>query len=541
MRRLLFLFILTVVVVASGACVRKGPSSSTTGDAAMQRQAFGEKGVSLSGAADSQSQAERELTEAELPLVADDAPLSLQEQQALESEVDIYFDLDDQERKEVQLHFKRYTHDYRKTFTIWLKRAEQYLPYVRSVFRERGLPEELIYLPFVESGFNARAYSRAGAAGMWQFMPFTGRKFGLPYDWWIDVRRDPYKATHAAADYLSRLHGMFGDWYLALAAYNAGEGKIGRAVRATGTEDFFELAEKSRKLKRRARLMAETRHYVPKFLAMIKIMRNLESLGFEPVNWNAAPDLVELQVKGGTDLLALTKAAGLEWREFHEHNRAFRRYVSPPDRESTIYLPRSYEAKAAKFLARPDSVPYAGYRLYKVRSGDSWHRIGRKYGVPVAVLKKVNKRSSNLIKPGQRIVVPRSGRTLAVASPAEKTRRIARTRANYTVRKGDNLYDLGKRFGVSVRTLQRANGLNSRGFLRVGQRLYVPDQGKTASLESKRQAEQVRKTVYRVRNGDSVWTIARKFGVSHLDLLKWNKLSRRSLIHPGDTLRVSAP
>ena len=158
------------------------------------------------------------------------------------------------------------------------------------------------------------------------------------------------------------------------------------------------------------------------------------------------------------------------------------------------------------------------------------------------MLKKVNKRRSNLIKPGQRVVVPRSGRSLAVASPVEKTRRIARTRANYTVRKGDNLYDLGKRFGVSVRTLQRANGLNSRGFLRIGQRLYVPDQGKTASLESKRQAEQVRKIVhYRVRNGDSVWTIARKFGVSHLDLLKWNKLRRRSLIHPGDTLRVSAP
>ncbi|MBG0778143.1 MAG: LysM peptidoglycan-binding domain-containing protein [Desulfovibrionaceae bacterium] len=545
----------------------------------------------------------------DLPVADDATPLTPQEQQALDSQTEIHFTLDDQERNEVQLHFKYFTHRNRKTFERWLKRAEPYLPYVKRVLSERGLPEELAYLPFVESGYNARAYSRAGAAGMWQFMPYTGRKYGLQRDWWIDERRDPFKATKAAADYLEELYGMFDDWYLALAAYNAGEGKIKRALDATNCDNFFDLTEKNHTLRRRARLKSETRNYVPKFLAVLKILRNLESLGFEPLDLTREPDLEPVAVKGGTDLLALARATDQDWNIFVEHNRAFRRYVSPPDRESTIYVPAAKVAAVQQFLDKPGATPYAGYRVYKVRSGDSWYRISRNYGVPVSVLKRVNKLSSNLLKPGQQVVVPKSGSAAAVNEPEEQTRRYAAQRGNYIVRRGDTLSEIGKNFGVSVSTLMRANGIRSARSLRVGQKLYIPDQSPTQTALSRKKAEQIKEAVvdsaqrdnytvrpgdtlydigsrfgvsvqdlkkannirsarllrvgqtlaipgkgntaprktttaakpqtYRVRPGDSVWTIAKKFGVAHTDILRWNNLSSRSVIRPGDTLNVS--
>ena len=170
----------------------------------------------------------------------------------------------------------------------WLKRAQRYLPHTGRFLAE-GLPEDLIYLPFAESGFNPFALSRSGASGVWQFMPGTGKHYGLTVDDWIDERRDPYASTEAAIKYLKKLYADFGDWSLALAAYNAGEGKIGRALAKTGCEDYFSLCEASDDLRE------ETKLYVPKFLALVKIAGNLEELGFEPGFSSVVP--VKVQVK----------------------------------------------------------------------------------------------------------------------------------------------------------------------------------------------------------------------------------------------------
>ena len=472
---------------------------------------------------------------------SDSGVLTPEEEKALRTSNGVYFNLDEHDTKEVQQYFGFFTHKARKTFDRWLKRSEPFLPYVRQVLSENNMPQDLAMLPFAESGYNAWAYSRAGAAGMWQFMPFTGRKFGLRVDWWIDERRDPYESTKAAVEYLQVLHNMFGDWYLALAAYNAGEGKIGRALKKTGCKDFFELTKNNHKLSRRARLRAETKNYVPKFIAISKIFKNLDELGFTNIDWNKGIQVETVKVPGGTDLLALAKACGMKWSEFHKLNPHFRRQVSPPNAVINAYLPERVMANAADYLESPNSRPFAGYKRYKIRKGDSWYRIARRYGVPVAVLKSVNNRRSNIIRPGQHIMIPGKGssKSLYASSKVRNTRRTAQSRANYRVRRGDSLWSIASRYKVSVTTLKRANGLYSSK-LKIGQKLYIPDNNARSSARSVAKAENVKQQVvkYRVRRGDNLWKIARRFGVKVSSLMKWNRLNSKSILRPGDRIKV---
>ncbi|MFV0348671.1 MAG: LysM peptidoglycan-binding domain-containing protein [Halodesulfovibrio sp.] len=471
----------------------------------------------------------------------DSSPLTAEEQEALNTRLDINIDMEDSDREIVEQYFKYFTHSRREVFERYLERAELYLPYARKVFKDKGLPDEVVYLAFVESGFNPNAYSRAGAAGMWQFMPYTGRKYGLKYDWWIDERRDPFKATHAAADYLNKLYADFGDWYLAIAAYNAGEGKIGRAMKGTGAESFFELTQMNDQLSQKAQLRQETRHYVPKFLAIVKIMRNLEKLGFKPISLDCGVELAEMRVKGGTDLLALSESCGLEWKTFSSFNPAFSRQVSPPDHDATIYLPAKSLAAASTFVASSKSRPYAGWKSYSIKSGDSWYRISRKFNVPVTVLKSVNKNSTNVLRVGQQVMIPGSGSSSAVAwdMSRAKTRSIAQKRSNYRVQTGDTLSAISRETGVSVQTLMEANGLTAKSVLKIGQKLYVPDNSFKKTVASRKQAEEVKKSiVYSVRRGESLWSIARKFGVSHQDVMRWNQLDKQSQLHPGDQIKL---
>ena len=482
-----------------------------------------------------------EVVDVQVPPADDAEPLSSEEIEALETRLNIDIEMDESDRKVVEQYFKYFTHRGRKTFQRYLARCGMLLPHATEIFKEKGLPEEIVYLAFVESGFNAKAYSRVGAAGVWQFMPYTGRVYGLHQNWWIDERRDPYKSASAAADYLLKLYNDFGDWYLAIAAYNAGEGKIGRAIKKTGAESFFELTQKNHKLSRRARLRKETKHYVPKFLAVVKIMRNLEKLGFEPVNEIPCENVTPIQVKGGTDLLALSNDLDLKWRAFSDMNTAFRRQVSPPDYVSTVYVPSNKAAKATAFLESDKSRPYAGWIAYKVRRGDSWYRIGRRHGVPISVLKNINNRRSNLLRPGQRLMIPGSNSTqVAWRSPRAKTRAIAQKRGNYIVQKGDTLYDISRATGVSVKTLLSANGLRSAKRLRAGNKLYIPNQSKATVAKRSSSKKSTKTVAYQVRRGESVWTIAKKFGVSYKDVLRWNRLSKRSILRPGDNLKIYA-
>lgn len=448
------------------------------------------------------------------------------EEKVLEAELGFDFFLDARETQAMENYFKMYTHTHRRTFETWLKRSEIFLPYIMQVLQERDLPVDLAYLPFAESGFNAMAYSRAGAAGLWQFMPATGRHYGLRVDWWVDERRDPYLSTHKAADYLEKLYADFNDWYLALAAYNAGEGRVSRAMTRSGHDNYFDLINGPY-------LATETRNYVPKFLAILKIVHNLEELGFEPIDLEAAPRLKELELKPGTDLLALARECDLSWDQFAALNPAFRRQVSPSDSTSRVMVPAQAYEIAARFVDSPESRPYAGYQRYQVRSGDSWWRISSRSGVPVSVLKSVNNTSSNLLRVGQNVIIPASGSAGSVASASPSTQDYAQRRATYIVQRGDTLSRIARDFNVNLNTLMASNGISDPRSLRAGQRLYVPGPTQAAARDSGD-----RQINYQVRSGDTLWAIARHFGVKASDLQRWNNLSANQIIRPGDNLRV---
>lgn len=474
-------------------------------------------------------------------LVGHRSPLTAAERRALESPTGVQFVLDIKETEKVEFYFHYFTHNARDRFSAWLKRAELYLPYVRDVFTSHGLPHDLIFLPFIESGYNPMAYSRAGAGGMWQFMPGTGRDHGLIFDWWIDQRRDPYLSTHAAAAYLARLYDMFNDWHLALAAYNAGHGRISRAMQRTGKDNYFDLAGVNNLLAR------ETRHYVPKFMAVLKIVQNLEELGFEQINWDRSPSLVAFEVKGGTDLAALARTCGMDWDTFRQLNPAFRRQVSPPGRKTTVYIPEDSRHIAAAFLSTAASRPYEGFGRYQVRRGDSWWTLSKRFNVPIDELKRVNDRTGNTLGIGESLMVPKSASaSVAAASQVESTvssaRELARQRANYVVQSGDTLWSLSRRFGVAVSSLAQANRLKNQHSLQVGQRLHIPRHSPGTPARAARLASQSGQVVqYRVRPGDTLWRIAQRFGVTTANLTAWNKLPRNGLIRPGDNLKIHVP
>lgn len=469
----------------------------------------------------------------------DDLPeaeaLSAEEQKILDTQISFHIGLDTEENEDVQRYFHYYTHVQRSTMTGWLKRAQLYLPHIRERFLAEGLPEDLIYLPFAESGFNPFAQSHAGACGVWQFMPRTAINYGLTVDKWVDERRDPYKSTEAAIAYLKKLYGDFGDWSLALAAYNAGEGAIGRALKKTGTEDFFSLCEASEDLKK------ETKLYVPKFLALVKVARNLEKLGFEPLDMEKRPVApVMLKAKPETDLLALAQNLGMDWKSFRELNPSFRKQEAPPARSVMVAVPGTLVAKAQDFLKRPVTQRETRYASHRVKPGDTWWGISRKYNVSVAVLQQANEASrSKTLKVGQALRIPAQGLASESDSVAD-ARKWASKRANYLVRQGDTLWSIAKQFKTDPSSLGKANGLDTSAVLRVGQKLYVPDAGSAEIKTAKASADALRPKLvnYKVRPGDSLWGIAKRFGVTPSDLLAWNKLAKNGHIRPGDRLKV---
>lgn len=335
----------------------------------------------------------KDWTEYRAALDCDGRPLTDVEMEALFSTGVIDRNLGIAEMAEVQKHFKYFVHTARPTMERFLQRKDSYYEHARKVFRERGLPEELACLAFVESGYNPVAVSRSGAVGLWQFMPATGREYGLTQDWWMDQRRDPYLATYAAADFLGGLYKKFGDWHLAIAAYNAGGGKIDRALQGTNAGSFFELLDCNSQLDQKTQLREETQNYVPRFLAMIKIIRNADKLGFTAAAPKSetvcVPHVTKFMAGPGTDLLALARSVDMSWDEFTAYNPAFRRYITPSTKTVPIYVPEHKADRAATALRNLPAG--AGWTTFTVGKGDTLSKISSRTGVPVAVLRECNR------------------------------------------------------------------------------------------------------------------------------------------------------
>lgn len=428
----------------------------------------------------------------------------------------------------------------RRAFEGWLTRAQLYLPAIKQAIRDRGLPEDLAYLPFAESGFNPWAVSRSGAMGVWQFMPFTGKKYGLDVGFWQDQRRDPHESTLAALEYLAFLHKTFGDWYLALAAYNAGEGRVGRCLAASKCDNYFDLAEQD------GYLANETRDYVPKFLAILKVVYNLEALGFAPLRDDCAPQVARLELKPGTDLKALARGAGMSWSEFSALNPAFKRSLSPPTQTTRALVPVHLEAQARSHLSGAQETGGSAGR-YVVAKGDTWARLAARHGLPEDVLRDFNPGAGARLKRGQTLTIPGlepatpSDAVVAEAQPARKARPVAG--ATHEVRKGDTLYAIAQQYELEVDDLLAANDISPRSILDVGQKIVIPGlKGPAVARGATQAALPAPKGTARVHvvgKGETLASIARANGLKPDDLRAANNMpAKASSLRVGQELRI---
>lgn len=366
--------------------------------------------------------------------------------------------------------------------TDGLTRGAPYLPMIHTVFREEGLPLDLGFVPLVESGFKTTALSRASARGVWQFMRPTGTENGLKHDWYIDERADPEKATRAAAKYLKTLHRMFGDWHLALASYNGGPGRVQRAVKRSGVDDFWDLTESSRFLPR------ETRDYVPMILAAAIIARNPGQYGFDvPDALPFATDVVT--VKGPVDLRRVAEWAGVPADDIRILNPELRRWTTPiRARDYQLRVPMGSMASVLEGYTGAAPEDAAALQWYTVRKGESLPTIARRLKVSRADLAEANYLNATArVQPGQRLVVPRapsaallasrgSGtpavESVAVAAAETESRPTEATRTVYRVRKGDTLFSIARRHGVTIENLRAWNRLKGSS-LSIGDRLQI--------------------------------------------------------------------
>jgi membrane-bound lytic murein transglycosylase D len=427
------------------------------------------------------------------------------------------------------------------------RRGARYLHHIVTEIERRNLPLELALLPVVESAFNPVAYSRSRASGLWQFIPSTGKHYGLAQNWWIDERRDVLRATDAALAYLQYLHKYFnGDWYLAIAAYNGGEGTVSRAVARNAAAgrptDFFSLD-----------LKAETRDYVPKLLAISRIVSDPAAYGlqFEPIA--NQPYFGSVDPGRQVHLGEAADMAGISRDDMFALNPAFNRMTTPPSGPHRLLLPVERVAPFAAAIAASTegeqrvaaAAPPPDTR-HHVRRGENLTSISRQYGVPVETLRQANGLRGSTIHPGDTLLipgVPASG-TAAAATVAEARPDIAAQLPErqsaaapakprvYTVRRGDTLWGVARKHGVTVPALASANGLTTRSQLTAGARLEIPGAGRAAPPgESSR-------ITYKVRSGDTLSEIAEKFSVSVHQLMTWNQLRTSMSLRAGQRIVV---
>lgn len=416
-------------------------------------------------------------------------------------------------------------------------RAEPYLYYIHSEIERRGLPSELLLLPIIESAYVPDAYSRSRAAGIWQFIPSTGRYFGLKQTWWYDGRRDIIQSTDAALDYLEKLNKHFdGDWLLALAAYNGGEGTIMRAQKRNANKglptDFWSL-----------KLRRETMEYVPKLLAVAELVRHSADYYVELWPIDNAPVVRQVDLDGQIELDVAAGLAGINRERLHQLNPGFQRWATSPDGPYHLLLPIEKADQFEKRLAQLPVNKRVRWNRHRVREFETLSHIAVKYKTRLSVIRKANRLKGNTIRVGQHLLVPQGVTKLAQLDkhdvPQDFVEPVDGKSYQHRVTEGDTYWSLSKRYGVSMTSIASWNQLNTDDPLMPGQllTLWLNTPPETIALMPPKEKQQTRSVNYSVRKGDTLYSISKRFALKIADIRRWNAL-RDSLLQPGQSLTL---
>jgi len=442
----------------------------------------------------------------------------------------------DNERIQAQIDWYSKHPDY---FIRVQKNATPYLFHIVNEVEKRGIPGELALLPIVESAYKPFAYSHGRAAGLWQFIPSTGVAFGLEQTWWHDGRRDVYASTNAALTYLTKLSKRFdNDWFLALAGYNAGGGSVSSAIRKNKRlqrdTDYWALD-----------LRKETKHYVPKLIAIAHILANAEKYNVTLLDIPNKPFFERVNTKKQIDLARAAELAEISIEELYVLNPAFNQWATNPTGPHYLLIPTAKSASfKTKLAVLPDSQRLKWVR-HKIKSGESLGQIAMRYRTTIKQIKQANPIKNHLIRAGKHLLIPTANYNDGLYASSAKMRKKSITdtsrtgyKINYYVKAGDSFWRIAKQYNVDVQRLAKWNAMAPRDTLKIGQKLVVwskrsnPNAGTHLTSTDKNQTVR-----YTVRQGDSLYLISKKFNVGINDLKRWNTLNKKYL-KPGQKLKI---
>ncbi len=438
-------------------------------------------------------------------------------------------------RVEAELNwYVRHPEYLKRVFT----RAQRYLPYIAKEIEARGLPLDLALLPVVESAYDPFAYSHGRAAGLWQIIPGTARRFGIRQNWWYDGRRDVVDSTRGALEYLAYLHELMdGDWLLAIASYNSGEGNVLRAVKRNKARakpaDFWSLS-----------LSKETRAYVPRLIALVAIVKNPGAFGLTLPAISSEPQFVVADIGGQLDLALAAELAGLDLDTLYAYNAGFNRWATDPAGPHKLLMPvDSYDAFSQALASVPQNERVRWLR-HKIKNGETLSEIAEQYHTTLSSIRNANGIRGNNIRAGKHLMIPVATKPLSAYSQSADARREKKQntvrsgkRIEHVVASGESFWSIGQLYGVGMRELAAWNGMAPRDTLSIGQRLVVwtkqsvPGKALTTSGTT-------RKLSYVVRSGDSLYLIANRFRVTVNDLVRWNNIDRNKILRPGQKLTM---
>ncbi|MFC1778137.1 LysM peptidoglycan-binding domain-containing protein [Pseudomonadota bacterium] len=417
-----------------------------------------------------------------------------------------------------------------------MKRAQPWIYFIAEELEARGMPGELALLPIVESAYDPFAYSSGRALGTWQFISSTGKFYGLKQDWWYDGRRDVWSSTQAALNYLEHLNNKFdGDWLLALAGYNSGENRVARRVKSNQKKgkpaDFWNIS-----------LPKETKGYVPKLLGLKCLFEDPASYGTVLPQAPNQAVIAAVEMETQSDLVLISQLSEVSIDVLFSLNPGFSRWATSPEGPWRVILPLEGADKLAKRLASDDSPTLMKWDQVLVESGDTLSGLAARHHVPVSVLRSTNNLDSDMIRIGQKLRLPRDEQMLvdplyvAAASELQKLQSglIASERVTHKVRSGESLSVIARRYKVTVRELQKWNNISDPRKLRAGQTLTLFHSPAPAPVKAR--SGPIKHTV---RRGDSLWSIAKRYKVKVNDLMRWNDLSQNSIIQPGQSIKIN--